>query len=365
MKRSLGLLSVAVISTLTLTGCPGGNGSNSNTPVGVANGQINSVPNESCNVQPNYYTCTQTLNGLALNTASVSFATQQDFCAKINDNYSNTNKDLARGLVVAMQTRQQLYTQRCQNTGGLPTIPNNPGQTTMALKTFTCQLQVKKGDSVYAGEAQQFSLPATGGRVNLFANAMKTKTTGDIFRFTRTYMVRLANVVMEYSPALSANPASMDQIKMSVAGIDGDISASVSGFAGSENKISITPQETDSDQTEVIATCSSSDAKAMGLVKSTGAYQCIGTERADGRTTAINYVNQVSDVVASGISITNSVFVQGTEGAQLGTTGLVTFSQATNRYDDSTVALSSNLSSATSISIEKLSYSLKVKCQPK
>lgn len=361
MKKSLGLLSVAVISTLTLTGCPSGNGSNSNTAVGVGNGQINSTADGSCNVQASYYTCTQTLNGLTLNTASVSFTTNQDFCAKINDNYSNTNKDLARGQIVAPRRRQQLYTERCQNTGGLPTIP---GQTNMALKTFTCQLQVKKGDAVYAGEAQQFSLPATGGRVNLFANAMKSKTTGGIFRFTRTYMVNLANVVMQYSPALSSNPSSMDQIKMSVANIDGDISASVSGFAGADNTLSITPQDADSDQTEVIATCSSSDAKAMGLVKSTGAYQCIGTERADGRTTAINYVNQVSDVVASGISITNSVFVQGTEG-QTAAGGGVTFSQATKRYDDSTVALSSNLSSATSISIEKLSYSLKVKCQPK
>ena len=104
MKRSLGILSIAVTSMLALTGCPSGGGSGNNSAVGVGNGQINSIPNESCNVQANYYTCTQTLNGIVMNTASVAFTTQQDFCAKINDNYSATNKDPARGQAVAMQT---------------------------------------------------------------------------------------------------------------------------------------------------------------------------------------------------------------------------------------------------------------------
>ncbi len=305
MKRSIGILSVAIISTLSLTGCPSGGGSSNNAPAVVANGHISSYPQQPCLGSPN--------------------------------------------------------SPPCQNNGGIPGgIPN---QSHGGLKSFTCQLQVRKGDAVYAGNAQQFYLPVTGGQVNLFANSLKSKTSGGLFRITRTYAIKLANVVVEYIPALTANTASVDQIKMSVADIDGDISSSLTGFAGDQNTISITPQ--DEEKTELIATCSSSDAKIMGLIKTSGQYQCVGTEKAEGKTTVINYVNQITDVVSSGISITPNVFVQGAEGKQIGMGGAVSFTQSTNRYDDSTVALKSSLSSATAITIEKEKYSLNVKCQPK
>ena len=341
---------------LALTGCPSGGGSSgNNNAIGVGNGQINSIPNESCNVQSNYYTCTQTLNGIVMNTASISYTTQQDFCTKINDNYSTTNKDPLRAQVVAIQTRQQLYSQRCQNTGGLPGIPGGVNQN--GMKTFTCQLSVKKGNMIYEGQSQQVMLSQYLRRQTIPAMAIRTSGNG-FFRVSR--WVSIANLNVEYSPALAANTAAADQIKMSVSGIDGDISASVIGSATGETRIEIQPKDSEDGQTTLIASCVSADAQSL-LAPAIQAmsYQCIGSETADGRTTKINYVNQISDVATSGISITNAVFVQGDQGSA------VTFTQELPRRDDSTVSLKSKLTAATSVSVEKLGYSLKVKCQPK
>lgn len=358
MKRSLGTLVIGVISTLTLTGCPGGGGKDAS--VAVANGQINSFANESCNVAGNNYqvgsyTCTQTYNGVILNTAVVPFATHQEFCAKINDNYSQTNRDPAQYQLVAQQTRSQMYiNQSCQTVvQPNPTNPTNPSME--GLKSFTCQLQVRKGDAVFQGEAQQAYLYKSGGTLTLFANSVVNQKFWRYFYYPR--IVNIGTVKMKYSPALGTNL--MDQITMSVENVDGDITTSVSGFAGAENRIEITPQDADGDQTTLIASCSSSDAVTRPTLAAANLYQCAGTEKTKGKTNNFNYTNQLSDVIASGISITRSVFVQGEDA------GSVTFTQASNSFGDSTISLKSYLGASTSVSISKTGYSLKAKCLAK
>ena len=224
-------------------------------------------------------------------------------------------------------------------------------------------MQVRKGESVFPGERQQFQLPANGGNVVLFANGIKNRKIWNIIN--TSYPIRLADVKMEYIPALTASTHSMDQIRMSVSNIDNDISASVIGYAGSDTRIEINPQDADTEQTELIASCKSLDA----LVKPTatvlvGEYACAGIEKSNGKVTKINYVNKISDVVSTGISITNSVFVQGQDSTTMDQ-GAASFSQNTNGFEESTVVLKSAMLAPTSISIDKLSYSLKVKCQPK
>lgn len=336
---------------LALTGCPSGGGSSNNTTPGV--GQLNAG---SCNIQSNYYTCSQTLNGVAYNTPSISYVSTQDLCAKISDNYSNLNKD-NRGQLVASEWRQNYSLTTCRTPGGgLPGIPGGINQN--GMKTFTCQLSVKKGDMIYEGQAQQIMLSQYLRRQTIPAMAMRTSGKG-FFRISR--WVSIANLNVEYSPGLAGSVASgADQIKMSVSGIDGDISASVIGAANGETRLEIQPRDSEDGQTTLIASCASNDAQSV-LAPATPAlsYQCVGTETADGRTTKINYVNNITDVATSGISITNAVFVQGDQGAG------VTFTQELPRHDDSIVSLKSKLTAATSVSVEKLGYSLKVKCQPK
>lgn len=354
MKKTLSLLSVSVLSTALFTGCPGGSGKDA-AAVGVGQ-QVNVFANESCNVQANSYACTQTINGMVLNTASISFANLQEFCAKIVDGYSN--RDISQGQQVAQQTRNNLYQTRCQGVGQNNSVPGS----TVGLKTFECLLQVQKGNDSFIGEAQQFQLLSTGGEIELFANGMRNKKIwGGIINTTRS--VRLATVKMKFAPALPAKANSMDQIAMSVVGIDGDISAKVSGFAGAATRIEVTPQDAESGQTSLIASCRSLDATIKPAVTS-DKYACVGEERSNGKTIKINYVNQVTDIVNSGISITNSVFVQGADSVTMDA-GAVNFSQTTNGFEESTVNLVSSLSAATSIAIEKLGYSLKVNCSPK
>lgn len=352
MKKSLGMFSVAVISSLMLTGCPSGGSSNNNAAVGVGGAQINSFPNESCNVQASYYTCSQTINGIVLNSASVAFTSQQDFCSKLRDNSSSVNMDPTRGQIVAVQTRNQLFNERCQGI-----TPVNPSGATSGIKTFNCQLSLKKGDIIVEGQPQQIYLSQYLKKQSLPAIGLLTTRHGI---FVTSRWVQVANLNLEYLPAFSANPASIDQLKMSVTNIDGDISASVTGFAGAENKIMITPQDDDGTQTTLVASCTSADAMAVGMVKSTGLYQCLGDETVNGRKTQITYdPNQVTDVVASGISISNSAFVQGDGN------NAVMLTQSSGRYNDSTLGIKSTLNSPTSISIEKSNYSLNVKCQPR
>jgi hypothetical protein len=356
MKKTLGLLSISVLSTALFTGCPGDSGKSAS--VGVGN-QVNLFANETCDVQASTYSCSQNIGGVNYSTPAITFATPQEFCSKITD--YNLNRDTVRGQAVAQQTRNSLYQQRCQGVGQTGNIPT----TTMGLKTFECLLQVQKGNNSFIGEAQQFQVPSTGtgnNPITLFANGVRNrKIWGGIINTTQ--MVRLATVKMEFSPALPAKTNSMDQIRMSVVGVDGDISAKVTGFAGAATRIEVTPQDTDSGQTALIASCRSLDATIKPVV-TTDKYACVGEERSNGKTIKINYVNQVSDVVNSGISITNSVFVQGADSVTMDA-GAVNFSQTTNSFEESTVSLSSSLSAATSIAIEKIGYSLKVNCSPK
>ena len=351
MKTTLGILSVAVISTLTLTGCPGSGGSSKSTPVGVNPGAVGALNSGSCNIQPNFYTCTQTLNGVVYTTPSNSYLSQPDLCSKINDNYSFANKD-ARGQVVAAEWRLDYSRRTCQ-TVGQPTYPTQP---VAGMKIFTCQLSAKKGDMTYDGQPQQIQLSPYLNKQSIPAIALRTSGKG-LFHISR--WVKFAQLNVELFPRLSADINSTDVLKMSIVGIDGEISASVIGATDTENRIEIRPQDPEGEQTTLIATCSSAGNMAIPPVTATNGYQCVGSETAQGKTTKINFVNQLSDVVESGISITNNVFVQGDQASA------VSFTQASNGHDESVISLKSKLNSATSIAIEKSGYSLKVKCQPK
>ncbi len=352
MKKALELLTVGMISTL-LMGCPGNSG-------GGGNGNVNQFANESCTVLNNNfdmgsYSCTQLINGVQRSTQQVSFSTRQDFCYKITN--QQFNMDYATGQAIAVNFRAQLSSQQCTAYPTNPTNPTNPTLPGMeGFKTFTCQLYARRGNAVYQGEAQQFYLPRNGGSVTLKANAMQMDKWKWI-PYSR--VVNLGTLTMRYIPAMGMSTTSMDQIKMSISGID-STSVSVAGFAGAENRIEITPRDEEGGSTQILASCVSTDAMTRPQIISSDKYQCVGTEQYRGRTRPINYVNLMSDVVSSGISITNTVYVQAD-----GAGGLVNFSQALNSYDDSSVDVRASMLSPTSVNIEKLGYSLKVKCQPK
>lgn len=251
--------------------------------------------------------------------------------------------------------------------GYYPGIPGQqPGQYGQSLmKNFTCQLEARRGASTTTTFEQQITLPRNGGKASLFANAMASGKLWNIFNYSR--MVTLAKINLEYLPAMSLNQNGIDLIKLSTSGVDGDISVSTTGFAGAENRIEIIPNDSDSEATELYVSCISRDASVapVAAVALSGQFKCEGQERINGRTQNINYVNQLSDVISTGISITPSVFVQATGDVTTAQQGAVTYSQTNNRRDDSTVNARLSLKNTTAVSIEKAGYSLKVKCTPR
>lgn len=394
MKKTVQYVSVALASSLFLVGCGGGKGGGGGaTAVNTGAGRYSVYSNEFCDIQTNYYTCTQTIGGISYSTLGASFVNQQDFCSKISDNYSSINKDRSQTQLVASNTRARLASERCQQVGGLPTVPGGtnlptvPSTDQYGLKSFTCQLQVRKGQAYYAGSAQQFSVARTGGRIVLISPTMQNRQVWKFFNVA--YMKSLANVVLDYKPALVGDTKAVDMVKMSVSNIDGEISASVSGYAGSEVRIELMPQDADAtDGTQLVVSCTGAAGQqtiannsALGgpplinqaAVTSASAtdlasalkenFACKGTEVVNGKTKEINYVNKISDVVESGISVSNSVFIQAEGSAQQ---GAVTFSQSSSGVLSATdVNLKASLTAQSAITIEKANYSLKLKCQAK
>lgn len=373
MKKFLNLVSVASLSTLILSGCPGNSGGANPTPNGmvgqmgqIVTGSYSPIQGESCNITISNYTCSQIINGVTVVTQPVLHSTLQQLCSNLNNYQLNTGSSQMGQVQVAQQTRSQYYSTYCQNISQTyPGYPGGTGSTTMqGFKSFSCQLQVKKGTAVYPGPAQQFYLPETGGTNSLFASTLVNKRIARFFQITR--MAQLARVNMVYSPALSANSQSLDTITMSVENIDGETSASTTGFAGAENRIEITPSSIygDSDKTQLIATCVSTDARIQPILPNTGKYRCAGYEIVNGRRTPIDYTNQLSDVMSSGISLSRSAYLAGDSAVQVGQ-GLVSLTQSGESFDESTVQLKSAIMTPMRMTVDKLGYSLRVSCQPK
>jgi hypothetical protein len=361
MKKFLNLVSVVSVSTLFLTGCPGKGGKSADVVVGpaasgVAIGQVTYFANESCSILDNYYTCDQIdiYTNTNMTTPHVNFTSVTEFCAQLNNYQANLS---ANSRPVAQQTRSRLHSERCASVAPatpIPAVPQTPG-----LKSFTCQLQAKKGNLVYQGEPVEFNL-MPGGKFPIHAAAWGLKKWGI---FTTSYLAQIASVKVVYNPGLSASANSMDTIEMSTQGVDRDTSVYIAGYAGAENRIEITPPDVSygSDRTQIIATCSSSDALARPAVVNTGRYSCVGSETIDGRIRTIKYTNPISDISSLGISISDSAFIMGDAAGQ----GLVSLTQSQNNIDESTVQLKAALTTPIKISIQKIGYSLKVNCQPK
>lgn len=364
MVRTKKLSLLSLVSAVALVGCGGNSGGRSNnTQLIPGVGQTSVYPNETCDIQSTYYNCSQTINGTVLRTNQINVTSVQDLCMKISDNNSNTNRDVATGQIVAQQTRQNYAMRYCQNQPG--TFPTNPtfpgGNTGYGIKNISCQMQVRKGDSNIStiGEVN-LPVPSNGGFQYLTAKGFMNKNVWKVINVN--YMATLARIKVEYAPALSIGQNGMSQIKLSATDVDGDITVSTAGFAGSENRLEIIPQNTD-DNTEVIVSCimrgeQLPNATTFAQTK----LQCIGSEKINGQVNKINYVNQLSDVLTSGISLSRSIYVQGQENASGGQADIIYSQQNRN---DSVINFKANMGRGTSVSIQKAGYSMNVTCSPR
>lgn len=351
MKTQIKPFMAIALSAAILSSCNSGSSNNNNNQVGA-----NAVNGGYCQIQGNTYYCSETSyqygQQLTLNTPQINFVNQQDLCTKMADNFGQTNKDVTRGLVVAQSWRQNYVSQSCGGSQQTwPTYPTTPTQS--YTKTINCQTQIRRGGQFIANEEKQIQISNNGGNHAL------------TFGYWRWFkFIKLAQLNLEFIPAMSMSTDSSDMLRLSMSAVDGSTSVSSVGFAGAENRIEIMPNDSESNQTQVIVSCRSADANKLGQSITTGKYACRGVEVSGQQRKEINYTNQLSDVIQSGLTLSNSVFIQGQPDA-VDARGLVEVNQNTSSMDDSNVSVKTALMAPMSVNIEKIGYSLKLRCSQK
>ena len=385
--KNLNVKAVLALSLLAFSACDkGGGGNNNNQVVGVpgviTRSYING--NQSCDVSGgNTYSCTEA----GRTTGLISFDSAMTFCRIISDEYRNNN--------IAMMTRQQMYNENnCQavlngnvgNNGGCavgmvmqngmcviqngqyptnPTYPTNPGTNNPNMKSVQCQLSVKKGNSV--GDTGLMNVMveqnnSSGVNIFAFTNAYYSKKFLGIFNVSgvkTSNSEKLAKVKMYYTK----EAGKADMIKLEATGVDGELSASVTGFAGAETKLTIAPQDEYSDATSLSITCQAQGA-TTGNAASYKAYRCKGKEKDGKNETIIDYASPYNeDIMNQSYDLSKSAKLE-TEGSLATNAGTAMYEQIARYGIDSSVRTEANITTASAIKVRRANYSLDVECKP-
>lgn len=370
--KTLKTTTALVLSVLAFSACDKDKGKNNNTPIAVpgvtaqAYNDYNHM-GESCTVNTNNYVCT----AYNRSTGTISFDSLNTLC--------NLLMDESRNLNIAFSTRQLIRQRQCghMNNGygynnGMNNGFNNSGinngtiMNDPSMKDVACQLYVQKGDRIGDTGLMNVKVQENNGNgVNIFAfiNHQIQKRFLGIFNFNANIVSnseKLAKVKMY----LTKQPGKADMIKLEATGVDGDISASVTGYAGSETRLEIASQNEYSDATKLVISCKASSATNIGTAIPAQRYRCVGLEKNGKVETRINdHISYTEDSMNSSYSLTNAVKLH-TEGNLATDQGSVILEQIARYSSDSSVSTKANITTPTSISVKRAGYSLKVDCKP-
>ncbi|MES2803755.1 MAG: hypothetical protein V4654_14780 [Bdellovibrionota bacterium] len=383
--KKLNVKAALVLSLLAFSACDKGGGGGSSPPQvisvpGVTLRQYNVIAGQNCNINgDNTYTCTEQ----GRTNGNIAYSSLQNFCDILMN-------DQANGFV-ARYTRQMMYQEQCSggqhngfcrlgevmqngvcvninNNGGLPGT-NVPGTGTGIndpnMKSVSCQLYVKKGNTM--GDTglmnvQVIQNNASGVNIFAFTNAQyKKKFLGFINvqgnKFSNSE--KLANVKMYYTK----EAGKADMIKLEATGVDGDINASVTGFAGSETKLEIAPQDEYSDATTIGISCVAQGA-TTGNAQAYKAYRCKGEEKDGTKVTKIDYASAYNDdIMNQSFDLSKSAKLH-TEGSLATDAGTATFEQIARYSSDSSISTKSNITTPAAVSVRRANYKLNVECKP-
>ena len=410
MKKFNSIQGLLLVSLLTFVGCKGSSKGGSAAAVvpGVTvgtyytQGQVNQggynnggYQQERCEVSANTYNC---VNQNGTSTGAISFGSIQEFCNLIlNEQRNQGNQGFGNQGVAPMarqNTAQQMgcgmhqggYNQQYPNNQypynpnfpngqvnpGFPP-PNIPGQIPggyqngqpVQFKNINCRVIARKGET--SGDSGMMLVPvvATGGStVNLYANIVSQKSyLGGIFNTTNmSTSNKLGKVKMTYIPGAGLDA---DMIKISAEGVDGHIKTSITGYAGSNVDLEISPDSEFSDETYLSVTCRSADASNPGPVDAKTKYTCTGTEKiGSGKESSIkgklDYNAELMGEVYEMSQKTNLV----TEGSLSTGLGYAQFDTVSTGVLDSKVRGQANITTAVKYEVEKNGYALKVSCRP-
>lgn len=380
--KKLNVKAALVLSLLAFSACDKGGGGSSTPQVvgvpGVTLRQYNVVAGQNCNINgDNTYLCTE--NGRSI--GNIGYSSLQNFCEVLMNDQANG--------YVARYTRQMMYQEQCSgaqnngfcgagavmqngvcvnNNGNFPgTI--NPGNGTIIndpnMKSVSCQLYVKKGNTM--GDTGLMNVQViqnnqSGVNIFAFTNAQyKKKFLGFINvqgnKFSNSE--KLANVKMYYTK----EAGKADMIKLEATGVDGELSASVTGFAGSETKLEIAPQDEYSDATTLGISCVAQGA-TTGNAQAYKAYRCKGEEKEGTKVTKIDYASPYNDdIMNQSFDLSKSAKLH-TEGSLATDAGTATFEQIARYGIDSSVSTKSNITTPSSVSVRRANYKLNVECKP-
>lgn len=374
--KNLNIKAALVLSLLAFSACDKKGGGNNNPQVvsipGITARQYNVIANQSCNINSDStYTCTE--NGRSI--SPIRYDSLQSFCNILMNDQANQ--------FVARYTRQVMYQEQCsgaQNNGlcgvgqvlqngvcvnnngipGTPPITNDPN-----MKTVVCQLAVKKGNVVGdtgVMNVQVIQNNKSGVNIFAFTNATIQKKFLGLFNVTANKFSnseKLAKVKMYY--ATQAGKA--DMIKLEAIGVDRELSASVTGFAGAETKLTIAPQDEYSDATSLEITCAAPGA-TMGNAVSYKAYRCKGEEKDGKVVTQIDYASPYNDdIMNQSYDLSKSAKLH-TEGGLSTDSGTATYEQQARYGVDSSVSTKANITTPSALSVRRANYRLDVECKP-
>lgn len=380
--KKLNVKAALVLSLLAFSACDKGGGDSSTPQVvsvpGVTLRQYNVIAGQNCNINgDNTYTCTE--NGRTI--GNIGYSSLQNFCDILMNDQTNG--------YVARYTRQMMYQEQCSgaqnngfcgagsvmqngvcvnNNGNFPgTI--NPGTGTVIndpnMKSVSCHLYVKKGAII--GDTglmnvQVIQNNASGVNIFAFTNMNIQKKFLGIFnvnvnKFSNSE--KLAKVKMYYTK----EAGKADMIKLEATGVDGELSASVTGFAGSETKLEIAPQDEYSDATTLGISCVAQGA-TTGSAQAYKAYRCKGEEKDGTKVTKIDYASPYNDdIMNQSFDLSKSAKIH-TEGSLATDSGTATFEQIARYGIDSSVSTKSNITTPAALSVSRANYRLKVECKP-
>ncbi len=392
MKKFNSIQGLLLVSLLTFVSCKGGDkgGSAAVQVPGVAigtyyaygqvnqGGYNNGQQQERCDVSANSYNC---VNQNGTSTGAISFGSKQEFCNLILNEQRNQGNQGFNGQGVAHAARQNTsqqmgcgmyqggYNQQYPNNQ----FPNIPGQIPggyqngqpVQFKNINCRVIARKGET--SGDSGMMLVPvvATGGStVNLYANIVSQKSyLGGIFNTTKVSTSnKLGKVKMTYIPGAGLDA---DMIKISAEGVDGHIKTSITGYAGSNVDLEISPDSEFSDETYLNVTCRSADASNPGPAVAKTKYTCNGTEKiGSGKESSIkgklDYNAELMGEVYELSQKTNLV----TEGSLSTGLGYAQFDTVSTGVLDSKVRGQANITTAVKYEVEKNGYALKVSCRP-
>jgi len=233
--------------------------------------------------------------------------------------------------------------------------PNQPIQNVpnVPMKNLVCSIDVASGAAAGSVSNMPVQVFANGADLNLYADMQNTKSyLGGFVNFTRYFRSeKLALLKLKFKAGNSLNA---DTLTLS-ADLRNGKTASVTGFAGSEVRIEITP---DSEQdTSLVVSCSGQDNFNVGPAINGANLRCSVKENDNGKVTNVIVLKPVVEFETGGVNPIkgSNLILESNSQNTLSTTVLP--STAFESYK-----LISGLTTPSTVKIKSSGYSLESNC---